>query len=96
VLGFEQTMAMRGQAVFVSAGGYHHHVAFNVWKGRGIPPQPKGAAGLRYYVVQLPDNDEYERVLGRVRTAGLALEDSEAGPLVRDPAAMGVVLAAAG
>src|SRR5687768_14719669 len=95
VLGFEQTMAMRGQAMFVSAGGYHHHVAFNVWKGRGIPPQPKGALGLRHYVVQLPDRAEHERVLGRVKGAGLELEESEAGPLVRDPAGMGVVLAAA-
>ena len=95
VLGFERTTEFRGQAVFVSAGGYHHHVAFNIWKGRGIPPQPRGAAGLKYYVVQLPDQAEYERVLGRVRAASLPLEESEAGPLVRDPDGMGVVLSAA-
>ena len=94
VLGFEKTLDMRGQAVFVSAGGYHHHVGFNIWKGRGIPPQPRGAAGLKYYVVRLPDQAEHDHVLGRVRAAGLPLEESEAGPLVRDPDGMGVVLAA--
>lgn len=94
VLGFEKTVDMRGQAVFVSAGGYHHHVGFNVWQGRGIPPQPLGALGLRYYVVKLPDEAEHERVVRRVKAAGLELEQSEAGPLVRDPAGMGVVLTA--
>jgi catechol 2,3-dioxygenase len=94
VIGFERVVDMRGQAMFVSAGGYHHHVGFNIWKGRGIPPQPRGAAGLKYYVVQPPDRAEFERVLGRVREAGLAVEESEAGPLVRDPGGMGVVISA--
>ncbi|HET7770066.1 MAG TPA: VOC family protein [Chloroflexota bacterium] len=96
VIGFEQVTEFRGQAMFVSAGGYHHHVAFNLWKGRGIPPQPRGAAGLKYYVVQTPEPAELDRVLGRVRAAGLPLEESEAGLLVRDPAGLGVVLTAAG
>jgi catechol 2,3-dioxygenase len=103
VLGFEETLTMRGQAVFVSAGGYHHHVAFNIWKGRGIPPQPEGAAGLRYYVVRLPDRAVLDRVLTRVRDAGLPTEDAPdttnagTGPgiLLHDPAGLGVVLAAA-
>ena len=95
VIGFERVTEFRGQAMFVSAGGYHHHVAFNLWKGRNIPPQPRGAAGLKYYVVQVPDKAELDRVLTRVRAASLPLEESEAGPLVRDPAGMGVVLSAA-
>ncbi len=102
VLGFERMAAMGNQAVFVSAGGYHHHVAFNVWKGRGIPPQPEGAAGLRYYVVRLPDRAELDRVLARVRAASLPVQDlpesanqgTSAGVLVYDPAGLGVVLAA--
>jgi catechol 2,3-dioxygenase len=95
VIGFEEVISMRGQAMFVSAGGYHHHVAFNLWKGRGIPPQPRGAAGLKHYVVMVPDKGELDRVLDRVTAAGLSVEESDAGPLVRDPAGMGVVLRAA-
>ena len=103
VLGFDRMAAMGNQAIFVSAGGYHHHVAFNVWKGRGIPPQPEGAAGLKYYVVRLPDRAELDRVLARVRAAGLPVRDAPetanagttGGVLLHDPAGLGVVLATA-
>jgi catechol 2,3-dioxygenase len=96
VLGFERVMGIPGQATFVSAGGYHHHVAFNVWKGRGIPPQPEGAAGLRYFVVRLADDAERARVLDRLSAAGISTLDVADVPgaiLVRDPAGIGVVLA---
>ena len=103
VLGFERMAALGGQAVFVSAGGYHHHVAFNTWKGRGIPPQPEGAAGLRYYVVRLPDQTELDHVMARVRAAGLPVTDApevvngsaHGGILLHDPAGLGVALVAA-
>jgi catechol 2,3-dioxygenase len=92
VLGFERVMGIPGQATFVSAGGYHHHVAFNVWKGRGIPPQPAGAAGLRYFAIRLVDDAERARVLDRVRAAGIPTQETPEGTLVRDPAALGIVL----
>jgi catechol 2,3-dioxygenase len=96
VVGFERVAALGGQAIFVSAGGYHHHVAFNLWKGRGLPPQPEGAAGLRYYVIQVPDQAELDRVLARVRAAGLVVREEPevpGGTLVYDPAGLGVVIA---
>jgi catechol 2,3-dioxygenase len=88
---------MPGQAVFVSAGGYHHHVAFNVWKGRGIPPREEGAAGLEEFVVRVPDGAEVGRVAGRARVAGLAVAESGGpgpGIRLRDPAGVGVVVVA--
>ncbi|HEX2034659.1 MAG TPA: VOC family protein [Chloroflexota bacterium] len=92
ILGFERRMAFPGQAVFVSAGGYHHHVAFNIWAGRAIPPAPPDAAGLRHFAIRLADEAELTRVLDRVRAAGLAVEDTPDGSLVRDPAGIAVVL----
>ncbi|MGH2354817.1 MAG: VOC family protein [Chloroflexota bacterium] len=99
ILGFEKQMEFPGQAVFVSAGGYHHHVAFNLWAGRGIGPAPPDAAGLRHFAIRLVDQAELERVLRRVRAAGLttedtATEDTAEGGLVRDPAGIGVLLLA--
>jgi hypothetical protein len=84
VLGFD-VRANLGSAAFVSAGGYHHHLGFNVWRGRGVGPAPAGTVGLREWIVQLPTGDDVATVRARVDSAGLAIEDREGGFLVRDP-----------
>jgi catechol 2,3-dioxygenase len=84
ILGFE-VMGNLGSAAFVSAGGYHHQLAFNVWLGKDVKPRPAGTAGLDYWVVVLPSADDVEAVAARVRAAGVALEEREGGFLVRDP-----------
>ena len=40
ILGFEVTTTYGDSAVFLSAGGYHHHIGLNTWKGEGVPPPP--------------------------------------------------------
>ncbi|MBL8059051.1 MAG: VOC family protein, partial [Anaerolineales bacterium] len=93
VLGFETifNLAEMG-AAFFSAGGYHHHLGGNLWNGPGVPPAPAEATGLRHFTLTLPDQDEVDRVAGRLRQAGWALTPTEAGLLVRDPAQIGLVL----
>jgi catechol 2,3-dioxygenase len=80
-------------ALFVSAGGYHHHIGLNTWAGVGAPPPPPGSAGLRHFVVRLPDADALGAVVGRVRDAGLAVEEAPEGALIKDPSGNAVVLA---
>jgi catechol 2,3-dioxygenase len=94
VLGFE-VMVNLGSAAFLSAGGYHHHVGFNVWLGSDLKPRPPGTAGLRHWTVFLESLDEVEAVRVRVRAAGLAVEEREQGFLVRDPWLTAVVFAVA-
>lgn len=94
VLGFEKMMRYGRSAGFVAAGGYHHHIGYNTWAGVGAPPPPPDAAGLRYFVIRLPDTAERTRVIRRVQEAGLSVEDTQAGLLVRDPSQNGVVFAA--
>jgi len=84
VLGFE-LQANVGSAAFVSAGGYHHHLAFNVWQGRRVGPAPPHTAGLREWTVQLPEAGDVEAVRARVEAAGTAVEPRPGGFLVRDP-----------
>src|SRR3954451_10905647 len=84
VLGFE-VQADLGSAVFVSAGGYHHHLGFNVWQGVGVGPAPAPAVGLRHWTVQLPEAADVEAVRARVAAAGLTAEPTERGFLTRDP-----------
>ncbi len=84
-LGFELMTFMPGAAAFVSAGGYHHHLGFNVWRGEGVPPVPEGRVGLRHWTVVLEDAEDVDAVGERVRAAGIAGEEREGGLLVRDP-----------
>lgn len=91
VLGFD-VMVNWGSASFLSAGGYHHHIGMNTWNSAGAPPPPPDAVGLRYFTVQLPNRDELSRVVDRVRDAGVPVEETEAGLLVRDPSHNALVL----
>jgi catechol 2,3-dioxygenase len=84
VLGFEQ-QADLGSAVFVSAGGYHHHLGFNVWQGVGVGPAPPPAVGLRHWTVELPAAADVEAVRARLTAAGHPAEPRGGGFLTRDP-----------
>jgi catechol 2,3-dioxygenase len=46
LLGFEITQRYGPQAVFLSAGGYHHHIGLNTWHSKNAPPAPQRACGL--------------------------------------------------
>lgn len=94
VLGFDVMVRSYPGALFVSAGGYHHHLGLNTWHSLGAAPPAPGAVGLRSFEVRLPDGDELARVLDRVRAAGLATEPAgePSSAVVRDPAGNAVIL----
>lgn len=70
---------------FVSAGGYHHHIGFNTWLGRGAPPPPPGSLGLRHYTVVLPEQAELQRLQAQLEAAGVPVERRADGLMVADP-----------
>ena len=85
VLGFEP-MADLGTAALVAAGGYHHHLAVNVWLGQDVTPRPPRTAGLREWTVLLAERDEVAAVRARIAGAGLPVQaHRDDGFLVRDP-----------
>lgn len=93
VLGFDVMTRGYPGALFVSAGGYHHHLGLNTWHSAASRPAAPGAVGLRRYEVILPDRVELGRVVDRVRAAGLSLEAAgEDSAAVRDPSGNLVVL----
>jgi catechol 2,3-dioxygenase len=96
VLGFDVMVRGYPGALFVAAGGYHHHLGLNTWNSRGASPPPPDSVGLRSYEIVLPDERSLDEVLGRVRAAGLPIEDDgvNGARLVRDPSGIGVLLSA--
>ncbi len=93
ILGFELMLRYGPSALFVAAGGYHHHIGLNTWAGVGAPPPPSGALGLRYFVVTLPSDAALAAVADRVRAAGVPTESLDDGLLIRDPSRNAILLA---
>jgi catechol 2,3-dioxygenase len=73
VLGFEVTQRRQG-AVFISAGGYHHHIALNTWESRGGAPPAPGSTGLYHLAILYPTRRDLADALRRVMAAGLELD----------------------
>ena len=82
-------------AGFVSAGGYHHHIGYNIWQGQGAPPPPPNALGLVHYTLNLPNADELERMDGLLQEKGVAFERRAAGLFLRDPSQNALLLTTA-
>ena len=93
IIGFDvMGSSKQFQMAFVSAGGYHHHLGLNTWAGRAAPPPPPDAVGLRYYTIDLPNQNAYDEVVARVDAAGIPSNQIEAGLFIQDPSQNGVVL----
>ncbi|WP_404474568.1 VOC family protein [Microbacterium aerolatum] len=83
-LGFDATLAMGDQALFVSAGGYHHHMAMNVWNSRGAGPRMP-ALGLGQVDLALPNADALGELNERLTHFGSQVADDGKTLTFRDP-----------
>lgn len=83
ILGFTKTATLPG-ALFASAGGYHHHIAANVWDSRNAPSPPDRMAGLKEFALELPLG-EIAAVKRRIEGAGVKTEASGDSFVIRDP-----------
>jgi catechol 2,3-dioxygenase len=83
VIGFE-VMTLLPSAAFISAGGYHHHLGLNTWRGEGVSPAPPDAVGLIRWTVRLGSDAEVAAARKRVESAGIRPEKRDGGFLVRD------------
>lgn len=88
-LGFDLVTQMGTSAAFVSAGGYHHHVAFNTWRGEGAPTVPSGVVGLREWTLVVDGPDELRAARERLQRAGVTVtEGPDASFTADDPFGM--------
>ncbi len=74
LLGFEVTTYYGDSAVFLSAGGYHHHIGLNTWAGKGATPPPTGHTGLFHVAILFPSRKELATALKRIFDASYPIE----------------------
>lgn len=84
ILGFD-IVARMPSALFVSAGGYHHHIGMNIWHSRGADPAPAGFAGLRFYTIESPSEEARANLVARVRAAGHDANERDGVVTIQDP-----------
>lgn len=73
LLGFEITQRYGTDAVFISAGGYHHHIGLNTWFSKNGPPAPQRSAGLFHTAILYPTRHDLAVALKRLMDAGYPL-----------------------
>mgnify|MGYP001487908874 FL=1 len=73
LLGFEITQRYGTDAVFISAGGYHHHIGLNTWFSKNGPPAPQRSAGLFHTAILYPTRRDLAVALKRLMDAGYPL-----------------------
>ena len=83
-LGFESTVEIPGQALFVSAGGYHHHMAMNTWNSKGAGPR-QIALGLGRVDIEVPSPDDVGALSERMKHFGVQTRDDGQTVAVDDP-----------
>lgn len=74
VLGFETTTRYGDDAVFMSAGGYHHHIGLNTWHSKGAGPAPVNSAGLYHFAILYPDRRSLAAAVKRVLESGYNID----------------------
>jgi catechol 2,3-dioxygenase len=84
VLGFD-VVSRSASALFVSAGGYHHHLGTNTWHSLGASPPLAGTATLRFFSLDLPTDEARAAVVTRISNAGIAFHETANAVVVRDP-----------
>ncbi|MET3727132.1 catechol 2,3-dioxygenase [Fictibacillus halophilus] len=94
VLGFEEQTRMGNHALFISAGGYHHHIAVNIWNGRDAVSNQEDVTGLLHYEIIVPSRLEVEKVLSALEREKVPYHIESENILLKDPSGNGIVIKA--
>ncbi len=98
ILGFEVMQWYGEDAVFLSAGGYHHHIGLNTWNSKNAPPAPRNTAGLFHLAILYPERRDLAQALKWLLEAehpidGASDHGVSEALYLRDPDGNGVELA---
>jgi catechol 2,3-dioxygenase len=84
-LGFEVVNRYGNQALFISTGKYHHHIALNTWAGVGAPTPPLNSVGLESFTIVLPDEAVRNNVIAQLKSIGASVTEENGSFVSYDP-----------
>jgi len=84
-LGFRVVSHYGSQALFISTGGYHHHIGLNVWNGIGVPAPDENSVGLKWMTLVYPDEVTRLQVVERLQHMGAFVEKRAGEIVAQDP-----------
>lgn len=85
-LGFDIIQRLGKSALFLSTGGYHHHIGLNTWDIKGADTLPENSAGLEYYTLNFPDQKKRNESLENLKKMGYKVIEKDNGIFTEDPA----------
>ena len=91
-LGFDVVTRYGDQALFMSTGGYHHHIGLNVWNGRNIPAASKESVGLQTFTIHYPNHEQREEVISRLNNIGAEVREENGIWVTTDPFGLSIRL----
>jgi catechol 2,3-dioxygenase len=95
LLGFDVTVRGYPGALFLSTGGYHHHIGVNTWARPGAPAPAAGSRGLEWFELTVDDAPGLAELERRLGEAGAPIDRRPEGLLTHDPSENGLLLRSA-
>lgn len=92
LLGFSVMQRSYPGALFIASDEYHHHLGLNVWAGEGAPHPPEDAVGLKGLSLCVPNAQEPQAVIDRLRRAGVSVAEQANGWVTSDPNGIEIVI----
>ncbi|OXS61444.1 catechol 2,3-dioxygenase [Bacillus sp. V-88] len=84
-LGFNVVSRFGNQALFISTGGYHHHIGLNTWKGVGAPAPSENSVGLNWFTLHFPNEDKRKSIIHSLEAMGATIKEHDGKILTVDP-----------
>ncbi|MFD9625234.1 VOC family protein [Peribacillus muralis] len=83
-LGFSVVTRLGG-ALFISTGGYHHHIGLNTWNGVGAPVPKENSVGLNWYTLVFADEEARNKIIEQLKGIGAVVTEQVGFFAVKDP-----------
>jgi len=91
ILNLDLTFRYRG-AIFMSAGGYHHHIGANVWQSFASQPRTENMSGVSYFKIKYPSKQDFLKVMDNLNKFKVSYIEKEESVYLKDPDNISIII----